>query len=68
MGENGEWVPQNWFSKTGTGRWKAGGGEGGINYVCSDVSHQSELKLLFGNGCVREEARISPPFLVQTVE
>lgn len=45
-----------------------GGGEGGINYVCSDVSHQSELKLLFGNGCVREEARISPPFLVQTVE
>lgn len=67
MGENGERVPQNWFSKTGTGRWKAGG-EGGINYVCSDVSHQSELKLLFGNGCVREEARISPPFLVQTVE
>lgn len=44
-------------------------GEGGINCVCPDVSHQSKLKLLFGNGCVREEARISPaPFLVQTVE
>lgn len=41
---------------------------GGINYACPDVSHQSKLKLLFGNGCVRGEARISPPFLVQTVE
>lgn len=45
-----------------TWHWEMEGrGKGEINYVCFDVSHQRKLKLLFGNGCVQEEAWISPP-------